>query len=108
MANDPNLQLQFNEYNHDESKENDHQIDEDFELDFLNMIVIKHDSPIVLFWNTINIICCLTSCYFYGWKSLFGLQKDDQYSKILILFYESVFFIKICIKFLTEYIPEGE
>ena len=73
----------------------------DFELNLSSLIVLKHDSCIIIFWNILNIICCLTSCYFYGWLSLFGIDPANHWHKAIFGFYEAVFFIKMCFNFVT-------
>lgn len=73
----------------------------DFELNLSSLIVLKHDSCIVIFWNVLNIICCLTSCYFYGWLSLFGLDQANNFLKLVYGIFEGVFFIKMCFNFVT-------
>ena len=68
----------------------------EFELNLSSLIVLKHDSGLVIFWNILNIICCLTSCYFYGWLSVFGTEPDSMSQKAIIGVYEGVFFVKMC------------
>lgn len=80
----------------------------DTNIDFLDLIVLKHDCWLVQVWHMLYIICCLTSGYYYGWLALFGTDFDNPRQFAAILIFECIFTVQILINFLTEYIPEGE
>jgi len=40
--------------------------------------------------------------------SIFGLDEDNYRARIIIITYETLFFLNVIVKFLTEYVPDGE
>ena len=47
------------------------------EINLEELVVLKQDSYIVGFSYLLNILSCLTSCYFYGYLAVVGLDKFE-------------------------------
>ena len=48
------------------------------DLDLVKRIIINHEGLFSLIWAFFDIICCLTSSYFYLWLATFGENGDSS------------------------------
>jgi len=97
------------------------------DLDLVKRIIINHEGLFSLIWAFFDIICCLTSSYFYLWLATFGENGDSSkcyvdmsntdkeafnqqasFSLRLTVAFELIFAFSILTKFLTDYKPDGE
>jgi len=47
------------------------------EISLEELVILKQDSYMVGFSYILNILSCLTSCYFYGYLAVVGLDKFE-------------------------------
>ena len=70
------------------------------------LIIINHTSTFSGFWRMFDVLSCLLSSYVYCWHIAF--TEKHRNIPIFEYFIESIFFITMITKFLTDFIPDGE
>jgi len=69
-------------------------------------LIINSRGYLSAVWGGIDLICCLTSSYFYAWIGCFG-NKEDSWFRLVDIIFETIFTISILVRFTTDFIPEG-
>jgi len=63
-------------------------------------------------WNVVDMLCCIVSCYVYGWMALFGIYeadgKENRFAIVGDVIFFIIFTITIIVNFITDYTPQGE
>lgn len=70
------------------------------------MIIISRDNKGLFIWNGIHIVACLVSSYMYAFLAAFHEKEGALFNEIIIAF-EIIFFISMCLNFITDYKEEG-
>lgn len=79
------------------------------DFQFTKIIILGEKSYFCMGWNVVDILCCIISCYVYGWMALFGSFEADGKKNYVCIYGDVVFFviftITIFVNFITDYRP---
>ena len=77
-------------------------------MSFSELIIIRENNKLYGLWKLLDVLCCLISSYFYAYMAAFQDPKRGDSLFILMVFFETVFAISIMLKFLVEYVKDGQ
>lgn len=70
--------------------------------------IISRHNKLYLMWQTLTILCCLTSAYLYAYMAAFEEPHAGSITFILLYAHEGVFLISMILNFFVEYQNEGD
>ena len=66
-------------------------------------LIISRTNRVYQFWIGFEILCCLTSSYYYAYMSTFNDTSNDGNVTATVLVFETIFGLHILLKFFTEF-----
>ena len=74
------------------------------------MIILSETGTFMVIWNSLNILLCIVSSYYFIWLAAFEKESEREINStgFFMIFEEVFFLVSMMLRFITDYTEEGE